>query len=186
VSIQFNTPDDAWSSYRRELHAFVLSRVRDSAAAEDIVHDVLVRAYERRDQLLERRSLKAWLYAITRNTIVDHYRSKRPHEELPEEIARESVDDDLELIDQLARCMRPLIKSLPVEYGRPLEMADLEGAQQADVAAAMGLTLSGAKSRIQRGRKKLRDALLACCEIELDDNGRPHSFEHGVSNCEGC
>jgi len=73
-------------AHREELGRFVLSRVRDEEAAEGIVQDVLVKAYTRRETLQEPSKLRAWLYQITRNAMIDHYRAKRPTETVPNDL----------------------------------------------------------------------------------------------------
>ena len=74
-----------WRAYRARLYHFVLGRVGDEASAEDIVHDVLSKAYERRDTLRDPGKLGQWMYQIARNAIVDHYRhagaeQRHPHD----------------------------------------------------------------------------------------------------------
>lgn len=65
-----------WQEYRTRLINFVRGRVRSSADAEDIVHDVLTRAYGQRDTLRDRDKLTAWLYQIARNAVTDYYRKR--------------------------------------------------------------------------------------------------------------
>jgi hypothetical protein len=56
---------------------------------------------------------------------------------------------------------------------------------QAEVAARMGLTVSGVKSRIQRGRAKLREELLACCEFAFDGEGKISGYWKTGGRCAG-
>jgi RNA polymerase sigma-70 factor (ECF subfamily) len=65
-----------------------------------------------------------------------------------------------------------MIGSLPDGYRQAVRMAEIEEQSQQDVADRLGLSLSGAKSRIQRGRAILKDALQRCCSFELDVRGR--------------
>lgn len=158
----------AWRAYRSELYRFVRARVFDPSLAEDIVHDVLLKAYARRDTLRDPHRLRSWLYQITRNAIVDHYRAKRPLEPLPEDLAGENDCHDDTAERALARCLLPLIKALPRPYRRALWLAEFKGLTQRAVASALGLSLSGAKSRIQRARKMVADTVLGCCKVEFD------------------
>lgn len=68
--------NEAWAAHRRMLMEFVAKRVRDPMLADDIVQDVLVRAYERLGTLRQEAKLRSWLYQMTRNAIIDHYRKK--------------------------------------------------------------------------------------------------------------
>lgn len=167
-----------WDSLRTELVGFVASRVADRSAADDIVHDVLLRALGALEGPEPPRKLRAWLYRATRNAVVDHYRARRPTEELPEDLAA-PIDPEIErgLLEQIAPCLTPLVDTLSPSDRRVLEWADVEGLKQREIADREGISLSGAKSRVQRARKRLREAALACCRIELDRRG-------GIVHCE--
>ena len=79
-----NTEATAWQVHRDALYRFVLQRVRDQASAEDIVQEVLVKAYTRQGTLKEPSKLRPWLYQITRNAIIDYYRLQKPSEAVPD------------------------------------------------------------------------------------------------------
>jgi RNA polymerase sigma-70 factor (ECF subfamily) len=166
-----NSADRLWEAQRGELYGFVLKRVRDEAAAEDIVHDALVKAYERRETLKEPRKLRPWLFQITRNAMIDHFRSQKPAEPLPEDLIVEDPEEGERAERELARCLLPLLDELPEPYRDALRLAEVEGSTQRQVASRLGLSLSGAKSRVQRGRRMLRRALFTCCSVELDRRG---------------
>ena len=168
----------AWHAYRDHLYRFIVKRVRDHAAAEDIVHDVIVKAFTRQETLRNPEKLKPWLYQMTRNAIIDYYRMQKPSKALPDVLTREEPGAR-HAERELARCLIPLLDELPAAYGRPLRLADLEGVAQQDVASALGLSLSGAKSRIQRARTMLHDMLLRCCQVELDRRGGIATYEGG-------
>ena len=175
-----------WQEHRIELYRFVLRRVRDEASAEDIVHDVLVKAYSRQRTLKEPSKLRPWLYQITRNAIVDYYRSQKPAQAVPDDFVREDTNkEDDHAQKELARCLVPLLNELPDLYRQALRLAEFEGATQREVASQLGLSLSGAKSRVQRGRKMLLGVLLKCCRVELDRRGGVVDYE-AREGCDGC
>lgn len=174
---------ESWSAHRLALYRFVLARVRDEAAAEDIVQDVLARAYAQRGSLKAPSRLRAWLYRITRNAIVDYYRSRKPTEPLPEDLEREAeAGGDNTAEHELARCLLPLLETMPEPYRTALKLVEFDGLKQREAARRLGISSSGAKSRVQRARRMLRDALLECCRIELDSRGHVMDYEPG----EGC
>jgi len=180
------TPPAPVQAYRDELYRFVLKRVRDEAAAEDVVQEALVRAYTYREGLKEPSRLRSWLYQIVRNTVVDYYRGKRPSEPMPDDLLPEDAGGDgCQPGRELAGCLAPLLDGLPAAYREALRLADLEGVAQQDVAARLGLSLSGAKSRVQRARRMLRDSLLACCRVEQDRRGAVVAYEP-VGSCNCC
>ena len=181
-----NTEATAWQAHRDALYRFVLQRVSDEAAAEDIVQEVLVKAYTRQGTLKEPSKLRSWLYQITRNAIIDYFRSQRPSVALPDELIHEATrDEDNRARRELARCLVPLLDELPEPYRQALRLAEFEGATQREVASRLGLSLSGAKSRVQRARKMLREVLLMCCRVELDRRGSVVDYV-AREGCDGC
>ncbi len=178
---------DAWSATARQLHEFVVRRVEDPDVAVDITQDVFVRAQRAAPDLAGIRNVPAWLHRIARNAIIDHYRTRRPHEPLPDDYRDEAVDrpDDTapnRATRELARCLGPLVDQLPAKYREAVTLVDLDGRTHAAAARVAGLSTSGMKSRVQRGRRQLRDILTACCAVATDDTGAitgytPHAHE---------
>ncbi|HEX6160949.1 MAG TPA: RNA polymerase sigma factor SigZ [Thermoanaerobaculia bacterium] len=166
---------ETWQAHRAALHRFVLGRVGDRDTAEDIVHDVLLRGWAQREKLRDESKLLAWLHRMTRNAIVDHYRARRPSEELPEDLV--APGDETDAVRELASCLTPLIARLPESYRGAIELSEIEGLTQQETAQRLGISLSGAKSRVQRGRAKLQEMLLACCEVERDHRGAIVDYE---------
>ena len=166
----------SWAALREALYRFVTPRVGE-VAAEDVVQDVLVRAYTRRGDLKEASKWRSWLFRIARNAVIDHYRARKPVDPLPAELIEENPDGDDEAGQALARCLVPMLDELPPPYREALKLADIEGMRQRDVADRLGLSVSGAKSRVQRARRMLRDVLLACCRVEVDRRGRVMAYE---------
>ena len=168
------------------MYRFILKRVRDKETAEDIVQEVLLKAYAKQETLNNPTKLQPWLYQITRNVIVDFYRSEKCTEALPDEPLGESMnEDDISAQRELTCCITPLLDQLPDTYSHALRLTELEGATQREVASRLGLSLSGAKSRVQRGRVMLREALLKCCRVELDRRGGIMEYE-ARGRCDSC
>ncbi|MBI3688936.1 MAG: sigma-70 family RNA polymerase sigma factor [Actinobacteria bacterium] len=171
--------DRAWRDTRRLLRDFIAHRVEDPDTAEDLVQEVLLRLHGRRQADGELSNPSAWLYRVARNVVIDHYRTRRPH--LPLDVAdpKRVERADLELfagtpgavVTELARCLTPLIAHLPPAHREALTLVDLQGRTQADAARVVGVSVSGMKSRVQRGRRRLRDLLTACCAVRTDHRG---------------
>jgi RNA polymerase sigma-70 factor (ECF subfamily) len=159
----------AAADYRAALVRFVDARVRDHAAAEDIVHDVLLRVVERQSQLRDGTNLAPWLYQMTRNAIADHHRGQKPLEELPEDLV--APEPEPSAVRELAQCLTPFIAQLPETYRAAFELSEVQGLTQQETARRLGISLSGAKSRVQRARTKLQEMVLDCCTIERDHRG---------------
>ena len=161
---------DFWIEHKTRLRGYIAKRMREPAAVDDILQDVFVKAYTNLHTVKSRGSLTAWLYRIAANAIADHYREQKPSEEIPDEWPAPESEPDY--IAELASCLKPLIADLPETYRLPLVWSEIDGLAQKEVASRLGLSLSGAKSRVQRGREKLRQRLSECCDIE--------SWRHGI------
>ncbi|HEX5870143.1 MAG TPA: RNA polymerase sigma factor SigZ [Longimicrobium sp.] len=171
------TEESLWREHRERLVRFVARRVEDPATAEDIVHDVLVRAYGRRDTLRAGQKFQQWLYQITRNAVIDHYRARKPSDELPADLVAPGAEDGGAARAELAGCLGPLVQALPAPYRDAVLLSELRGLTQRETARRLGISLSGAKSRVQRARQMLHAQLLACCRVELDGRGAIVGYE---------
>lgn len=160
-----------WQNHKTQLRSYISKRVDDSDAVDDILQDVYIKASSHLHQLKSKGSLKSWLYRIAHNTIIDFYRKRQPYEQLPEDLVAETQDTGRQAREELAQCLRPLIEELPEKYRVPLRMAELDGISQQEIAHHLGLSLSGAKSRVQRSRVKFREHLMACCDFEIGQDG---------------
>ncbi|WP_281557815.1 RNA polymerase sigma factor SigZ [Thalassomonas sp. RHCl1] len=160
-----------WKNHKAQLRSYIDMRLDDPDVVDDILQEVYIKASSNLHQLKVRGSLKSWLYRITHNLIMDHYRAHHSYDELPESLASEEQDPIEENYKTLALCLKPLIGELPDKYRIPLQLAELEGLSQQDIADKLGLSLSGAKSRVQRGRKKFRELMMSHCDFEIGKGG---------------
>ena len=145
------TSEIIWHEYHTKLAAFIRSRVTEEAV-DDLLQDVFMRIHSRLDSLNDDAKLESWLYQITRNAISDYYRSQRKTEELPEWIEQPQPEEAETIRKELSSCLEPMIQELPDKYRNAIHMSELENKTQQEVAEEEGISLSGAKSRVQRGR----------------------------------
>jgi RNA polymerase sigma-70 factor (ECF subfamily) len=153
----------AWRDHRAALRRFVGRRIADRHEAEDVVQDALLRGLESMHQLAAPERLPAWLARIAAHRIVDLHRARRPLEKLPEDLRAPDAEPDP--VGELAPCMPAMVERLPETYRDALRWSELEGLPQQEVARRLGISLSGAKSRVQRGRERLRERIEACCRV---------------------
>ena len=188
--------DDMWRDVLAQLRAFVRPRVADPERAEDLVAEILLRIHRNLASLDDRERLPHWVSRIARNAVIDEYRRVgRAREQAAGtaedawELSAEAADDADLVQEELSRCLRPLLDGLPPEQRRAVEMIDLEGMPQADAARQEGVSVSGMKSRVQRGRRRLAQLLDACCALTLDARGLPMDYTpttHSHSDSGGC
>ena len=161
--------EEIYRAYRSKLLAFVRRRVGSSQVAEDILQDVFIKLLTKGASVKQRGKLRGWLYQVTRNAIADHWRADKRFEELSDEFPDQAEDSPA--ARELAQCLRPLIRSLPKIYRDTIRLSEIQQLPLNRVARAQRISLPGAKSRVQRGRKMLRSKLLDCCRIDVARNG---------------
>ncbi|MCF4172341.1 RNA polymerase sigma factor SigZ [Vibrio sp. McD22-P3] len=160
-----------WQNHKTKLRNYIAKQVDDEHFVDDILQDVYIKASDNLHQLKSQESLSSWLFRIAHNTIMDHYRQRRDFDQLPQDLVHEEPDTAEQAHQEVSQCLRPLIDELPEQYRTPLILAELEGISQKEIAERMGISLSGAKSRIQRSRIKLREHIMRCCDIEIGHGG---------------
>lgn len=168
-----NIEERIWTEYRQDLLRFLVARTRDPELAQELVQETLVKAYEVRSSLQDVTKLKGWLFSIARNKLADTYRGRPAHESFDEAVHDRGKEADVVEDTYISQCLLSLADQLPPKYKEAVIMADLQGYKQKAVAAHLELSLTGAKSRIQRGRAMLKDKLFACCPLRFNNAGVP-------------
>ncbi len=172
----------AWRDLDQKLRPFIARRVRAEADVDDVVQDVFLRMQKGLEGLRDDERFGPWVYQVARSAIVDHQRVAARHrvvdgEPDEEEQPSPEEDDDGAVERELSAYVAPFVAMLPSPYREALTLTELEGMTQKDAAIMLGVSLSGMKSRVQRGRRLLRSALTDCCFIALDARGRVVSCE---------
>lgn len=195
MTIQRSNPTgDIWRDFEARLRAFVRRRA-DPLWVDDIVGDIMLRLVKHREAFETADSPVAYMLRVANNAITDHYRrcavEARALADVEVEARTEEAlsaghesSDDAKV--ELARCILPFIQHLPAAYREALVLTDIGGLTQVDAAEQLGLSISGMKSRVQRGRAKLKQALQNCCPIEVDGRGRVIDFEAADGSCGDC
>lgn len=153
------------------LRSFIRGRVPSSADSDDVLQTVLLHFLERRAELTSA-SLPAWAFRVARVAIADLHRGRTRRGILEAPVA-DPADAEPRVVPDIAKCVRPLLATLPRADQVLLRRVDVDGASQAELAQEFGLSASGMKSRTQRARERLRAVLLASCTTEWDAHGQP-------------
>ncbi len=180
----------AWRELEGQLRPFVARRV-PPADVDDVVQDVFLRLYRGLATLRDDQRFGGWVYQVARNAITDHHRRAARDARWTEigdvENAAAIAEDDDAVAQEVAVHATLFVALLPSPYREALTLTELEGCTQKDAAEMLGISVSGMKSRVQRGRRLLREALDACCRIALDGRGRVVACEpRRVSNTTDC
>ncbi len=162
-----------WSHLSTDLRRFIRRRVSDDHLAEDLLQETFLRIHRGIATLRDADRVAPWVYRIAQNVLRDHYRKPSPSTVSLEAIEAGGVSEG-PLNDAGCRSagwLDQIVRSLPVGYQEAVRLAEIEGLPQQEVADRLGISLTAAKSRIQRGRAMLKGSLDECCRFEVDARG---------------
>lgn len=180
--------ESIWEEFSTPLKSFIRRRVKNDQDVDDILQNVFYKIHNNISSLREAERIQAWVYRIARNAITDFYRTQKTDEdviELSEDIINET-EDELTANDEIAQCLKVMINYLPEKYKQAIVLTEFQNLTQKELGERMGLSLSGAKSRVQRARLKLKEMLLGCCHLEFDRLGNVIDYRHKCSDCKFC
>ncbi len=175
--------EQLWETFRVPLQQFIGRRVSDPHSAEDILQDVFLKIHMRIGTLHQQDRVAAWIYQIARNAIVDYYRAKRLTSDVPDTLAAPDDRAEDDVVHELLPCVAAMVNELPAPYREALRLTEYEKISQKELSARLGISFSGAKSRVQRARAKLKDQLLDCCHFQFDHAGRIIDYQPRCACC---
>ncbi|MBI5673097.1 MAG: RNA polymerase sigma factor SigZ [Nitrospirae bacterium] len=192
--------EELWQLMHDGLRAFIAKRVSDQGHLDDILQDVFMRVHRQIDSVSDPGRLVSWIYQVTRNAIIDHYRKPGRQREIPTGLSAElevlneaseastttHLSDAAEPRAELAACLRPMIDRLSQNYREAITLVEIEGLTQQAAAKQIGISLSGMKSRVQRGRTQLKQMLDDCCVIQLDRRKGVVEYRSRRTDCDPC
>lgn len=173
----------------RELHRHVLAffrrRVSNATDAEDLVQDTMLRMVRSLKDLRSKDRLQPWLFRIAHGVLADywHSRSRTPEAEMDTELLAATDVSSANATKELAECLRLFVGRLPGRYREAMELSEIEELPHREIAQRLGLSISGVKSRVQRGREQLRLLVLGCCAVDLH-GGEVRTLERNPA-CDG-
>jgi RNA polymerase sigma-70 factor, ECF subfamily len=164
-----------WAEFSAPLRSFVAKRVPSWVDVDDVIQDVFLRIHQRLPELRDSERIDAWIFQIARNVLADSFRTHQRRDAMNGHVGTAepttTLGDDRAAAEELARCVAPMIAQLAEPYREAIELTEVAGLTQAEAAARIGLSISGMKSRVQRGREQLKGLFLECCRIDLDVRG---------------
>ncbi len=165
--------EQIWSQFSIQVLNYIKQKVDRIEDAEDIFQDVFIKVFLKLDSLHKVEKIGAWLFQITRNNIRDFYRKNA---KMPQQVDNPTILEDTLAEDKKEKdfmgCLTPIIKELPEKYEQVILLSDVEGKKYQEIADELGLSLSGVKTRVQRGRELLKEGFISCCQYKKDQNGK--------------
>jgi RNA polymerase sigma-70 factor (ECF subfamily) len=173
---------DSWQVLGRRLGAYIGRRL-PASEVDDVIQDVLLRIHKNIRYLSDDNRFGPWVYSIARNAVIDRLRKKEPA--LADESALDNVasPDETDGEQALLNCVTPFVARLPEAYRHAITLVELQGLSQTDAAVMEGISLSGMKSRVQRGRRMLREMFEECCSLKIDARGHVMEAERREPAC---
>lgn len=165
------TITEVWKNYHNDVHKFIISKVKDLSLADDLLQESFIKIHTKLYTLKDESKMKSWVFSIARNTIMDYFKTSKPHLETDEELAADEVDG-LPLDHTVEDCLKQILQNMEKKYREPIYLHDIKGLKQNEVAEQLGLPLPTVKSQIQRGRKQIIQGFITCCGFEINAKGQ--------------
>jgi RNA polymerase sigma-70 factor (ECF subfamily) len=162
---------ELWQALSGQLRAFIRRRVRSDTDADDVLQDVFVQVVEKIGSVRQADRIQSWVFQIARNAVVDSYRRQNPRPSNAVEDVADSFGTNENLNAAIGNWLSSMIAMLPSTLRDAVRLYEIEGWSQLEIADQLGISLSAAKSRVQRARGKLGELLQSHCEVELDRRG---------------
>jgi RNA polymerase sigma-70 factor (ECF subfamily) len=170
------TPPTLWHEFAAPLRSFVAKRAPREVDVDDVLQEVFLRIQEQLPKLRDADRIGPWIFQIARNVVAEGFRKRRRREASAPPSATEAIPpftDEHERTGEaaLVSCLAAMIGRLPDAYREAIELTELGGMTQVEAARVVGISTSGMKSRVQRGRARLEAIIKEFCRIEIDVRG---------------
>lgn len=166
---------DAWEGHEAELRVWFRRRLDgDAALAEDLLQNLFLKALRQGERFCQVERARAWLFTAARNALVDHLRLRKDQAPLSAELP--APGEWTVPVDGLAACLPRALSEMDAQDADILRRCDLEGLSQVAYAREQGISVPGAKSRLQRARRRLKAHLTEACQVRRDEAGNVCCF----------
>jgi RNA polymerase sigma-70 factor (ECF subfamily) len=169
--------ENIWKDYNDELYFFILKRVKNENDTNDIFQNTFLKVHKNLSKLKDNSKVKAWVFQIARNEIINHFNNESPYVE-PLKTYKEIVPNN----DKDFCCFNTFISDLPIIYRDVIELVYIKGFKQKEAANKLDISLANVKARIKRSKHILKENFTTCCKYDLDKHGKLI----GEANCSVC
>lgn len=152
--------ENIYRDYHSKVLGYIRSKINNLQDSEDLAADVFVKVYEKYDSFDNTKaSVSTWIFTITRNAVIDYFRTSKDYDEVPETIAADtSVEDEVcnnDMLDSLAKALR----NLDERERDIIVMRYYEGVSLKDIADKMGISYAYVRVLQKKALQALRDYL---------------------------
>lgn len=155
-SIKNDLFEQLYTRYYHMCYKYILSKVKDSWTAEDILSEVFMKIYKHREEIIDVSKSSSWIIKIANNTIIDYYRKNsrtEPDDKIPCEAVYEMGYDNIFIRDELIT----VTQKLPGEIKKILTMRFFQNLKFKEIALLMNLSESNAKNKVYRALRTARE-----------------------------
>ncbi|GAB5550453.1 MAG: RNA polymerase sigma factor SigZ [Saprospiraceae bacterium] len=164
--------EQLWLETETKLRQYLYKQVKDHSVVDDLLQNSFLKMQANIHQLKDIDKAGGWLFQITRSTLMDHFRKEKNLQKnnkiLP---IMDQASTSNETHEALAYWLKGALDLLPEPYREAVYLSEIKGMSQKELAKHLGISYSGAKSRVQRGKVKLKEIVLDCCEVAADRYG---------------
>ena len=177
------TTKQVWTLYSDDLKRFIVSKVKDNSASDDILQNTFIKIHTKHHTLKDITKLKSWCFTVARNSILDYWKQTNKSFEITD-FEKETLI--LENKHTEKDCLERILKGLPKKYRDPIFLSDIKGLKQREVANRLNQSLSTTKSQIQRARKLIAKGFMDCCGFVLNKEGNLVGEIQEKEDCKIC
>ena len=154
------TLEQIYTDYYGKVMGYISARIRSRADAEDLCTDVFMKIQQKLDSYDESKAaVGTWVFTITRNTLIDHFRRNRPSEELDENLKDDSEVDEGLLNQETLSELASALTRMPEQMRDIIVLRYYDGKPLTEIAEIMGLSYGAVKLRHQNALILLRERL---------------------------
>lgn len=165
----------AWQGHSAELRRFLVSRSGNASDGDDLLQELFLKALMQDGDFCRIENPRAWLFHVARNLLIDRLRLCKAQVPLPDDLAAEP-DPEVLPVDNLSQCIPRVLSELAPGDREAILLCDLQGMTQQAYAQHLGISLSAAKSRVQRARLRMQAQMVCACRVSFDENGEVCGF----------
>ncbi|ARV15201.1 sigma-70 family RNA polymerase sigma factor [Polaribacter sp. SA4-12] len=177
------TTKQIWNLYSDDLKRFIISKVKDTAIADDILQDTFIKIHTKLHTLKDANKLKPWCFTIARNSILNYWKSTNKTFEIADFETETEITENKHTEKD---CLKGILNNLPKKYRDPLFLSDIKGLKQQEVALQLNQSLPTTKSQIQRARKLIAQGFMDCCGFVLNKEGNLIGEIQEKEDCKVC
>ena len=177
------TTQQVWTKNSDDVKRFIISKVKDTTLADDILQDTFIKVHTKLHTLKDITKLKSWIFTIARNSMMDYFKSINQTFELANFESETNIEEQTHTEKD---CLNGILQSLPKKYRDPLFLSDIKGLKQQEVAEKLNQSLPTTKSQIQRARKLIAKGFIDCCGFVINEEGKLVGEIQDKDDCKVC